>query len=165
MGRAWGPGAHPPDNIDACTLDRCALSCGSCCTTGTVRPASVNRALHVERRKGGERTRAVSSGSTVQSIWKTSGCANSAHRGSAVYGGCAKDDARNARTSRTRGPLPGSWIIGCCSRTSVGSCASPCALTCLWRMVDGGEVMASRRGVWRVVMGGEIEPRRSGCRV
>src|SRR6266446_3777064 len=54
------------------------------------------------------RTRAVSSGRTVQSICKISRWENSAQRGSSVQAGCENEELRKARMSFTRGPFPGS---------------------------------------------------------
>ena len=77
---------------------------------------------HIEN---GGRTRAVSSGRTVQSICRISRWANSAQRGSSNPAGCENEESIKARMFRTRGPFPGSWMMGLERRMSIGSSAGP----------------------------------------
>jgi hypothetical protein len=82
---------------------------------------------------------AVSPGRTVMSICSISERANSAQSGSSVHGGCANDEARNARASRTRGPVPESCKMrGLVKRCQVGSYERSCDGSGGMRWLFGG---------------------------
>jgi hypothetical protein len=104
---------------------RRALIVCSCYTTGTNVPGTVVSLFVDVGVEGARRTRAVSSGSTVQSICRISRWENSAQSGSSVHGGGAKHELRKACMSCTRGPLPWFMMIGLERRMSVGSSRGP----------------------------------------
>jgi hypothetical protein len=99
---------------------------GQCACMQRESSSAFGRAVKGGEGKGGAgRTRAVSSGRTVHSICRISCWANSAQSGSAVEAGWANEESRKARMFRTRGPLPGSWMMGLERRMSVGSSGGP----------------------------------------
>ena len=110
-----GPGGRRPVGTTSDTRGISSQLLCSCCTTGSASSSGKRRDRN-EESPSRTRTIAVSSGSTVHNIWATASSANSPHIGSSNEGGEASLDARNARTSLTRGPLPGSWMNGVLSR-------------------------------------------------